>query len=422
MKESLRRIFTNQKALLESFFSLSILNGLNVLLPLLTLPYILRVVGAANYGIYSYVYVIVQYLLILNTYGFDYSATKQIAQNRDNRTEINKIYNTVIACRLLLLLGGVILFAVLSPFLLGTHTKYLMFIMGMGIVLGDTFNPVWLFQGMEKMRYLTIVNFISKIVFTVLIFVLIREKDDFVFIILLNSCGFILSGIISTIIARKQFHIHFVKPKWIDMKSQYKEGLSIFGSTVGINLYRNANIFILNFFVSEASVGIYAAAEKVIKGLQMITVPIAQALFPHLGYKFKTQPLRQNLSMLWRVTKIYGSVLILEVIVTYFLASWLVVVICGEGFNEAVGIVRIMSFVILFGGLNYVLGMVGLVNLNKQKDFFLAVMISGAVSVMFLLSTISFLDIKSAALALVISEVVLFILIMISIKKLQNKS
>ncbi len=217
----------NKSSLLESFFSLSILNGLNVLLPLLTLPYILRVVGAANYGIYSYVYVIVQYLLILNTYGFDYSATKQIAQNRDNRTEINKIYNTVIACRLLLLLGGVILFAVLSPFLLGTHTKYLMFIMGMGIVLGDTFNPVWLFQGMEKMRYLTIVNFISKIVFTVLIFVLIREKDDFVFIILLNSCGFILSGIISTIIARKQFHIHFVKPKWIDMKSQYKEGLSI---------------------------------------------------------------------------------------------------------------------------------------------------------------------------------------------------
>ena len=419
---SLRSKIHSHKSIAESFFSLSILNGLNVLLPLLTLPYILRVVGAANYGIYSYVYVIVQYLLILNTYGFDYSATKQIAQNRDNRAEINKIYNTVIACRLLLLLGGVILFAVLSPFLLGTHTKYLMFIMGMGIVLGDTFNPVWLFQGMEKMRYLTIVNFISKIVFTVLIFVLIREKDDFVFIILLNSCGFILSGIISTIIARKQFNIRFVKPKWIDMKNQYKEGLSIFGSTVGINLYRNANIFILNFFVSEATVGIYAAAEKVIKGLQMITVPIAQALFPHLGYKFKTQPLRQNLSMLWRVTKIYGSVLILEVIVTYFLASWLVDVICGDGFSEAVGIVKIMSFVILFGGLNYVLGMVGLINLNKQKDFFVAVMLSGAISVVFLVATVSFWQIHAAALSLVLSEVVLFILIMFSIRRLYSKS
>ena len=206
------------------------------------------------------------------------------------------------------------------------------------------------------------------------------------------------------------------------MKSQYKEGLSIFGSTVGINLYRNANIFILNFFVSEASVGIYAAAEKVIKGLQMITVPIAQALFPHLGYKFKTQPLRQNLSMLWRVTKIYGSVLILEVIVTYFLASWLVVVICGEGFSEAVGIVRIMSFVILFGGLNYVLGMVGLVNLNKQKDFFVAVMLSGAISVVFLVATVSFWQINAAALALVLSEVVLFMLIMLSIRRLFTKS
>lgn len=422
MKESFRRIFINQKALLESFFSLSILNGLNVILPLITLPYILRVVGAANYGVYSYVYVIVQYLLILNTYGFDYSATKQIAQNRHNVDEVNKIYNTVIACRVLLLLGGVVLFGILSPFLLGTHTKYVMFLMGLGIVIGDTFNPVWLFQGMEKMRFLTIVNFISKSIFTILIFLLIREEDDFILIILLNSSGFLLAGLISTIIARKQFNIHFVRPKWSDMKIQYKEGLSIFGSTVGINLYRNANIFILNFFVSEAAVGVYAAAEKVIKGLQMITVPIAQALYPHLGYKFKTQPLGQNLSTLWRVSKVYGSILVLELIVTYFSASWLVEVICGAGFNDAVQIVKIMSFVILFGGLNYVFGMVGLVNLNRQKDFFLAVMISGAVSVMFLLSTISFLDIKSAALALVISEVVLFILIMISIKKLQNKS
>ena len=419
---SLKEKLSHHKSIIESFFSLSILNGLNVILPLITLPYILRVVGAANYGVYSYVYVIVQYLLILNTYGFDYSATKQIAQNRHNVDEVNKIYNTVIACRVLLLLGGVILFGILSPFLLGTHTKYVMFLMGLGIVIGDTFNPVWLFQGMEKMRFLTIVNFISKSIFTILIFLLIREEDDFILIILLNSSGFLLAGLISTIIARKQFNIHFVRPKWSDMKIQYKEGLSIFGSTVGINLYRNANIFILNFFVSEAAVGVYAAAEKVIKGLQMITVPIAQALYPHLGYKFKTQPLGQNLCILWRVSKVYGSILVLELIVTYLSASWLVEVICGAGFSDAVQIVKIMSFVILFGGLNYVFGMVGLVNLNRQKDFFLAVMISGAVSVMFLLSTISFLDIKSAALALVISEVVLFILIMISIKKLQNKS
>ncbi len=419
---SLKEKLSHHKSIIESFFSLSILNGLNVILPLITLPYILRVVGAANYGLYSYVYVIIQYLLILNSYGFDYSATKQIAQNRHNVDKVNKIYNSVTACRILLLLGGVVLFGILSPFLLGTHTKYVMFLMGLGIVIGDTFNPVWLFQGMEKMRFLTIVNFISKSIFTILIFLLIREEDDFILIILLNSSGFLLAGLISTIIARKQFSIHFVRPKWSDMKIQYKEGLSIFGSTVGINLYRNANIFILNFFVSEAAVGVYAAAEKVIKGLQMITVPIAQALYPHLGYKFKTQPLGQNLSTLWRVSKVYGSILVLELIVTYLSASWLVEVICGAGFNDAVQIVKIMSFVILFGGLNYVFGMVGLVNLNRQKDFFLAVMISGGVSVMFLLSTISFLDIKSAAWALVISEVVLFILIMISIKKLQNKS
>ena len=110
---------------MESFFSLSILNGLTVLLPLITLPYILRVVGTSNYGVYSYVYVIIQYLLIINAYGFNYSATKQIAQNRENKEYINTIYNSVIACRLLLMIGGTALF-------------YALLALGLNVIVGYT--------------------------------------------------------------------------------------------------------------------------------------------------------------------------------------------------------------------------------------------------------------------------------------------
>ena len=107
-----------QRSLVESFFSLSILNVLNVFLPLVTLPYILRTVGVANYGIYAFVYVFIQYLLMITSYGFNFSATKQIAENRDNKEQLNVIYNSVIACRLLLLLVGVVILGALSPLLL----------------------------------------------------------------------------------------------------------------------------------------------------------------------------------------------------------------------------------------------------------------------------------------------------------------
>ncbi len=122
-----KKKISSNKSLIESFFSLSILNGLNVVLPLVTIPYILRIVGVANYGVYSYVYVLIQYLLLFNQFGFNYSATKQIAQHRNNMVFINRIYSSVLIFRILLLIAGVIVFIILSPLLLDTKEIRIMF-------------------------------------------------------------------------------------------------------------------------------------------------------------------------------------------------------------------------------------------------------------------------------------------------------
>lgn len=411
----------NHKSLVESFFSLSILNGLNVLLPLITLPYILRVVGASNYGVYAFVYALVQYVSLVNTYGFNYSATKQASQCRNEKDQLNKIYNAIIACRLILAFGAIILFLSLSPWLLETRDKMLMFWMGLGIVLGDTFIPVWLFQGVEKMRYLTIINVISKLIFTILIFIVIRETKDYIYIILFNGLGYIVAGICSTIIAKKMFGLDFSMPTWSDIKFQFKDGLAVFGSNIGMNLYRNTNIFILKFFVSDAAVGIYASAEKIIKGLQMAVSPIAQALFPHLSYKFKTLPLGKSIDLLLRVCRKFSVLLLIISGVAFIGADLLTELLCGKGFTDAVSLIRIMSLVILFGGMNYILGIVGLINLNEGKSFFYAVMVSGIASVLFLFLFVSKYGNFAAAWALTLSEILLFILCIYKLYKLKQQ-
>lgn len=408
------------KSLIESFFSLSILNGLNVLLPLVTIPYIIATVGISNFGKYSYVYVIIQYLLLINSYGFNYSTTKQIAQNRDDHSKINSIYNAVISCRIILFIGATLFFILISPLILKSDDEILMFFLGLATVLGDVFSSVWLFQGMERMRYMTIINFFSKILFTVLIFIVIKKPEDYIYIILLNSFGFILSGLLSWLIAKKQFGITLNIPTWSEIKFQFRDGFSLFGTTIGINLYRNANIFILNFFVSSAAVGVYATAEKVLKALQLATVPVAQALFPHLGYKFKNAKLSDNLKTLNRVGKIYGVVLLFVALITFWLSPYLIKLLGGE-LREATILVRIMTIVIFFGGMNYLVGMVGLVNLNRQRAFFIAVMVSGIISVLFLLSTVSAWGIKSGALSLVVAEIILFIMCIYILMKIKKK-
>jgi len=164
----------------------------------------------------------------------------------------------------------------------------------------------------------------------------------------------------------------------------------------------------LRFFVNDAAVGIYAAAEKVIKGVQMIISPVVQALFPHLSLKFNQQSLKDNLSTMKKIIIRFSPIVFVIFIFTFIFAPWLSALLCGNYYQSAVKLIRIMSPIIFIGGLNYVLGIVGLVNLNQQNYFFKSVLFSGVVSVTFVLLTVNIYGSAAAAWAMTLSEIVLF--------------
>lgn len=413
------KMFIKYSRLIESFLSLSALNALNVLLPLITLPYILRVIGPAYYGIYTYIFVLVQYILLVSTYGFNFSATKQVAQCRNDKKELNRILNSVILCRLLLAfisIGFIILF---SSLLLKTEESLYMFLGGCGIVLGDIFIPVWLFLGIEKMRYVTIVNTISKGICAILIFIVIREPKDYVYIILLNSLGYVLAGACSIMFVTYSIGLRLFIPRWKDVIFQFREGFVLFGSTVCMDMYRNANVFILRFFVNDAAVGLYAAAEKVIKGIQMLVSPISQALFPHLSYKFKEGTLSSNISILYKVSRNFFPFLFVVTLLTFFFSDKISDIIGGPNFSQISLLIRIMSPVILFGGLNYILGIVGMVNMKMQGYFLKAVFLSGILSISMVLIGARFYESLAAAFSISFSEILLFLLCLYKFNKIR---
>jgi PST family polysaccharide transporter len=165
----------------------------------------------------------------------------------------------------------------------------------------------------------------------------------------------------------------------------------------------------LGIFVSDASVGVYAAAEKVIKAVQSVVSPIAQALFPHLGSRFKTGTIKDNIRILLNIVKKLAVVLLILSVLTLFFAPLIAKFIGGKELIYATPLIRTMSMVIFFGGLNYLLGIVGLINFNRQKDFFVYVMLAGVFSIVFLLLTVQQLDNLAAAIAMLLSEILLFV-------------
>ena len=153
--------------IIENFFSISLLNAISQIISFFLVPYLVAVLGFETYGAYYFIYNIALYLVLFGTYGFRFSVTRQISINRDNRAEVNRIFNAAIGARLLLSTAAALVAGV-AVFFLMNGDDMLMYLFALGIVFGDIFIPVWLFQGMEQMRYMTIVNVVSKIVFALL--------------------------------------------------------------------------------------------------------------------------------------------------------------------------------------------------------------------------------------------------------------
>lgn len=407
-----------KKRIIENFFSLSLINGINVVIPLIILPYLIKTIGINSYGVYSIAYAMIQYVILLSNYGFGFSATKQIAQNRENTDYVNKIFNSVILSRIGIAFVGSIIFAIISYY--SFSKEYLiMFLFGLGMVVGDILNPTWFYQGMERMKFMTIVNLISKVVFTICIFIFIKSENDCIYITLLNSLGYIVAGIASLIFVLRYFNIKLQLPKFEDVKFQIKSGWYIFLSTISMSLYRESNILILGFFTNEASVGIYSGAEKIIKAAQSVTNPIANALFPYVSKSFKSLSVTNKIQSIKCLSIKIGCVLCLGTIFIFMVAPIATRLLLDDISDTATSLIRIMSPIIFFGGLNYVLGIIGLVNMDEEKSFLRFVMISGIISIVFLLSTVKWWDIYSASYAMVLTEILLFILCILKLKSIK---
>lgn len=406
------------KTLVSNIISLSILNALNLLLPLVCLPYLIATIGSAYYGAYSISYTILQYVLLIGAYGFGCTVTKIIAQNRNDVNFVSKVFFSTLVARLVLTIGASIFFYIIILLLFPKYN--LLYLYGLGIVFGDILNPVWLFQGMESMKYMTIVNATAKIIFTLLIFLFIRTPSDYIYITLLNSAGFCLSGIFSFLLAIKKFGIKYVKIGFSDVIEQIKDSSVVFFSSVFVNLYNNSFVFILGLFLSESSIGIYATAEKLIKAAKSVVEPISTALFPHVAKSFVGRKNSENVLILFNYIKnLIWPLLGLSLAIILF-SPLICNILLKSIAAESIVLIRLMSPLVTIGGLNYLLGVVGLINLGMQKEWFKILAISSITALSVLLVSVKFIDYYSAVLSATIAEAMISIVAFMNLRNLNK--
>lgn len=261
------------------------LQGANFLLPLITLPYLTRVLGIDKFGLVMFVQAFTIYFVILTDYGFNLSAAREVSVNRDNPEKISEIVSSVLIIKLSLLIIG---FGLLSLIIFSFdrfRSEWQLYYLAYGLVLGQAIFPVWYFQGIERMKYITIINVVAKAIFTGSIFIVVREQSDYILVPLMNSLGFTVGGLLSLIIILKSFKVRFSVPKLPVIYGYFKDSTQFFLSRASVSVYSNSNTFAVGLFLGNAAAGVYSAAEKLFMAMSLAYQPLVDALYPYMAHK-----------------------------------------------------------------------------------------------------------------------------------------
>lgn len=383
--------------------SLSVLQGVSYLLPLVTLPYLVRVLGVDKFGLIAFAQAFIQYFLVISDFGFDLSATREIAINRNDNDKISEIFSSVLIIKSTMLIVCFIILLVLCNSVEVFRTNAVVLYYTFIWIIGQMFFTVWFFQGMETMKFITIFNVVAKLFFTVCIFIFIKDESDYIYVPLINGFGFLITGIFAMIFAIRCFPIRVYVPTIAILRTYFVDSSQFFLSRASVSLYTSSNAVVLGLFTNNSMVGYYSAAEKIYKALQMMYQPIAQALYPHVAKERNIQFFRKLFSFA-TACNVLLSVSIL------CLAQTVITTLFGEGLNESTLVLRIFAVTAIWLVPSILLGYPFLAALGYPKPANYSV-IAGSVlhllGLLFLLYTDN-ITIYSVATVLGITELFVF--------------
>ena len=398
-----KNILTNNKTILTNFSYLTILQVFVLLFPLITYPYLLRVVGLELWGIVVFAQTIISYISLIINFGFNVTGAKDIASNRNNNNLISEIVSSIYINKIIIWIVCFSIYITVISIVPFFREHYLLYLLSYFLTFNELLFPVWFFQGIEKMKYITYINIFVRAMFVLLIFVFVRDASDYLYIPLLNSIGPLLGGLISIFVIIRKESVRFTFVPKCKLLNYIKDAFPIFISIISINVYGNLNKLIVGSFLGMSEVAVYDIGEK-IRGLMGLPIQMmGQATFPKIAREKK-------ISFVNKVMFFVVSLVSVCYVVLFFISPWLVCFFIGTESQEAVWIIRILGLGVILSACNIYLGGNRLVPFG-YKNRYMQVMVGNSVFYMLAVSTLYLLGIinlYSVAVLMVLVEFVCF--------------
>ena len=366
--------------------SLFTLKGAEYIISFITLPYLLHVLGPEKFGAIAFAQTIITYGNLLADYGFNLTAPRDIA--KCDKADIPRAFAAFYGAKIVLLLP-ILLLGCFLAIIFWEYLNIFLLLCVLPSLIGNVIFPVWYFQGMQEMRFITIFNLIARSASVIAIITLVNQQSDYCLAAFLQSVTPVVAGIISLLVLYRETPEIFSRPSWSEIKAKFRDGWDVFISTMFISLYTNSNVFILGIMTNDTVVGYYSAANKLIMAVNGLMGPISSAIFPHISVLYK-ESREKAITFLRKTVRYIGGLSLLASLGTFILAEPIVHIIMGNSYEESIMILRILSFFPFVVALSNIFGVQTMVTFGMQNIFSRILMLSALFNFLLIFPLIHF--------------------------------
>lgn len=260
----------------------------NLVTPLLVVPYIVSVCGEENFGKTAVGMAIAFFLIVFIDFGSDIIGVREVAVNRDNPEVLNKIFTTTYVVKGIILLIVLTVASIIFLSFPYFKSEKIMFILGLSVLIGQFLNPTWFLQGIENVKWITLLNIVSKCIYLVGIFFTIKKESDYIYVNLWWGLGMIVSNFLVFIWIIKKHQFSFLLVNKDEVFKHIRNDFSMFSSQIFVSLQLYAPVVLISYFGNNLMAGQYRIVEQIIVIFKTYIFLFFNYVFPRICYLIET--------------------------------------------------------------------------------------------------------------------------------------
>lgn len=407
------------KILISNIFFSGFFQIVTYLSPLITTPYLVRVIGIEKFGLISFATVFFTYIYSITDFGFMVTANREVAINKDSPSQLGKVFINVLSAKLLLGLIAFVVFITSFLFIPKIANNSLLFYWGFSIVIGRILMPNWFFQGLEKMKSLSLINLFSQILFIILIFLFVKYPQHYPRVLFIQGVSYSIASIIGLFwgvfkYLKKEYLVFNLKGTIYQIKTAFP----VFIISLSSISYNNANIFILGLFTNNTLVGYFSLADKVITLIKQCIGGLGIALLPSIS-RLTKQTYKEVELFFQKFYLFFVIVIIILSVVIAFFSQKIILVLTGHSQLESEKILFYLSgtlIIIILSSIPYLI----LLSYDKKKGISIIIMIGSILNLFFNFLLVPLFSIEGTIWSIYLTEVFIFAGYLFIFNKVRN--